>query len=349
MYGKKFLSPNFLGMCSLNPTLSLLIPVYKNHGFAIECISSALIYSDEFIEIIIVDDCPEDPLSSFWPQVSALSDRLKYTINNVNIGRAKTYNLLLSMALGDFYLMLDGDDLLYNAINFSRIKSILSNDKNISILSGRCIEFDKYGTIRWSGQKNKFGIVSGLEYYQKWITIAEVLPHSASIIKRDAAIELGGYPLSYISSDVALVKKLLIIGDLYLVDSLISSWRYHGGNTSKTINTLDLVNNIDHILEPSNLALELKVISPFYIFLHNFGLTKSYIFGCCHQFLAADDPFALLILYKSIFIKYKSNFSVIFAALYSLVKALGLIVLRFIITKRKFRVLMSRRGNYLYR
>ncbi len=333
----------------MNPTLSLLIPVYKNHEFAIECISSALIYSDDFIEIIIVDDCPEEPLSSAWPKVTALSDKVKYTINNANIGRAKTYNLLLSMALGDFYLMLDGDDLLNNAVDFSKIKGILSDERNISVLSGRCIEFDERGTIRWSGQKKELGRVPGLEYYQKWMTITEVLPHSASIVRRVTAIELGGYPLSYISSDVALLKKLLIIGDLYLVDTLISSWRYHRGNASKSINALDLVNNIDHILEPSDFALELKAISPFYIFLHNFRSTRSYIVGCCHQFLAADQAFVLINLYKLILIKYKSNFSVILSCVHSLVKVLALLMLRNILTKRKFKELMSERGNYLYR
>lgn len=330
-------------------SISLLIPVYKNHAYAIECVKSALLYADQFLEIVIVDDCPNEPLSSVWPEVVSLSNNVKYAVNSVNVGRSQTYNILLSVAVGDFYIMLDGDDLLRPSIDFRKLKLILSKHSNVTILSGRCLEFDSSGVIRVSGQSTNEGKSHGIDYFSKWISVAETLPHSASIIRLSAAKTIGGYPLNYISSDISLLKKLLIVGDIYIVNDVLSCWRYHGGNASRSIDIDALTNNLDHIVDASCFAMGSEKFSHLFITYHIFRSSLNYIIGCCHQFIAADCLFNLFVFYQSIYSKYKSNFAVAIAAAIAICKMFSLLFFRFFVGSSNFKLIMKKRGNYLYR
>ena len=101
--------------------ISILIPVYGQPDLARAAIMSASRYLGTVDEIRVVDDKPDDPLVSHYPEVINSSDRIKYEINSVNQGRVETYNKLLHACTTELFLMLDGDDFLAEAVDFKKI------------------------------------------------------------------------------------------------------------------------------------------------------------------------------------------------------------------------------------
>jgi glycosyltransferase involved in cell wall biosynthesis len=97
-----------------NVSISVVIPVYNRKDELFRAINSVLIQTLQAIEIIVVDDCSDINVSE------ALALEFGDTIirvisNSVNMGAAKSRNLGVKAAHGDFIAFLDSDDYWYES------------------------------------------------------------------------------------------------------------------------------------------------------------------------------------------------------------------------------------------
>ena len=106
--------------------VSICIPVYNDETTIRETMLSALHQSYENIEIVVVDNCSTDRTLTI---VKSFTDqRIRVYRNESNIGMVGNWNRAISLARGEYMLLLCGDDRLY----------ITSIEKKVALMeSGR--------------------------------------------------------------------------------------------------------------------------------------------------------------------------------------------------------------------
>ncbi|WP_026966625.1 glycosyltransferase family 2 protein [Algoriphagus terrigena] len=92
---------------------SICIPAFKS-SFLEECISSILAQTVGDFELIILNDCSPQPVDEV---VRKFTDpRIRYFTNEKNVGAyhlVDNWNKCLSLAIGEFFLIMGDDDLLH--------------------------------------------------------------------------------------------------------------------------------------------------------------------------------------------------------------------------------------------
>jgi glycosyltransferase involved in cell wall biosynthesis len=91
-------------------TFSIVIPVHNGERFLRSAISSALEQSRKADEIVLVDDASTDGTAEI---AKSYGDKINYYYNDKATGFADAWNRAVSMATGDFVIILHQDDLLH--------------------------------------------------------------------------------------------------------------------------------------------------------------------------------------------------------------------------------------------
>lgn len=89
-----------------NPKVSAIIPFYNGVNWLCEAVQSVLDQTYKNIEIIVVNDGSPEDISLF---LDIYGDRVNYFYQN-NQGPAAARNLAIANATGDYYALLDSDD-----------------------------------------------------------------------------------------------------------------------------------------------------------------------------------------------------------------------------------------------
>jgi glycosyltransferase involved in cell wall biosynthesis len=177
------------------PLVSIIIPYYNGGEFLLETISSAISQTYSNVEVVLVDDGSDDPVSiKLFDELNHPMLR-KYRTKNQGLPMAR--NTAISMAFGDFILPLDSDDLVSNEYiekaiceygKNNRIGIVYSHAKffgdvdqywnlpeynEIDFLSSNCIFcsgiFKKSDWKAVGGYKSD--MVYGLEDYDFWLSL----------------------------------------------------------------------------------------------------------------------------------------------------------------------------------
>src|SRR5690606_26835225 len=89
-----------------SPEVSIIIPVYNQISFTLNCLYSIYQPDDDIAkEIIVVDDASTDETRQILSQISGV----KLISNTENIGYLKSVNLAIKQAAGHFIYVLNND------------------------------------------------------------------------------------------------------------------------------------------------------------------------------------------------------------------------------------------------
>ena len=110
---------------NVNPTISVIIPLYNSSDYIKKCIESVINQTYLNIEIIIVDDFSQDDSIL---KIKTLKDcRIKIISHKTNKGTAAARNTGIKAARGEFVIFLDSDDYVDSDLV---IKCIQEQQKN---------------------------------------------------------------------------------------------------------------------------------------------------------------------------------------------------------------------------
>ncbi|WP_426595914.1 glycosyltransferase family 2 protein [Pectobacterium brasiliense] len=105
------------------PLVSIIMPTYNSEHTLEESINSVLSQTYINWELIITDDCSDDLTQEILKKYSEYEKRIKFFVNEVNMGAGFSRNRSIDAAEGDYIAFLDSDDLwlpekLEKQINF---------------------------------------------------------------------------------------------------------------------------------------------------------------------------------------------------------------------------------------
>lgn len=95
-------------MVKENPLVSVVIPTYNRPKYLQRAVDSVREQTYENIEIVIIDDCPSNPVESIAKQFS--DSRIRYVRHEENKGVCAARNTGITEAIGDYLCFLDDDD-----------------------------------------------------------------------------------------------------------------------------------------------------------------------------------------------------------------------------------------------
>ena len=91
---------------SLQPKVSIVIPVYGQHLLTFTCLKSiAATCAHDEIEVLVIDDCSPEPAATALSMVSGV----KHIRNDENLGFLKNCNKAAALAKGEYVLLLNND------------------------------------------------------------------------------------------------------------------------------------------------------------------------------------------------------------------------------------------------
>ena len=196
------------------PSVSVIIPSYKNVGLLKKAIDSVLSQSYKPIEIIVVDD--NIPDSTYRKETSDLMSsytqhqNIQYIQNEKNSERSYSRNNGIRHSSGDFIAFLDNDDeILPNKIQ-NQVERLQELGEEYVVCYSRYIR-KRNGRIVCIGEETREGNLK-FEILSRDLPIH---PGSNLLIRRDALILTGGFDekMSY-NEDIDLLLKLLDVGKI---------------------------------------------------------------------------------------------------------------------------------------
>ena len=93
------------------PKVSVLMPTYNCAAFLKESIESILTQTFKDFEFIIINDGSTDASNNIINEYVKQDSRIKYFVNEKNIGLIKTLNFGLTKASGEYIVRMDADDI----------------------------------------------------------------------------------------------------------------------------------------------------------------------------------------------------------------------------------------------
>jgi len=186
-------------------------------------IASILNQTYKNYEFIIVDDCGINDLKKVVDEFN--DPRISIIKNDKNEGFVRSLNTAIEHSRGEYLVRMDTDD----EVDPNRIQllvNFIEKNPHYDVVSSRAIEFsgdEEFGIIGKQGEKGRKHVMRG-----------DVPVHAASLIKKQAIKEVGGYKDYNRAEDLALWCDLLIAGKrLYMLDDVLYRYRVNRGDYKK--------------------------------------------------------------------------------------------------------------------
>ncbi|WP_345871588.1 glycosyltransferase family A protein [Shewanella algae] len=124
--------------------VSVIIPAFNCEDFIAQCVNSVLKQDIDDYEILICDDSSTD--NTYFELCKFTDIRVKLYKNETNLGKIKTVDRLLKLAVGKYCTILDSDD--YIASNKLRIQSgFLDENKEYAFIASSFCRVSESGII----------------------------------------------------------------------------------------------------------------------------------------------------------------------------------------------------------
>ena len=218
----------------LQPKISVLIPVYKvSPVYLQECLDSVAFQIYENWEICAVDDASQDPavtavLSGFQSQFGS---KIKLSAHDKNQHISATSNSCLSLAAGDYAVLLDHDDRLYphslaevvRYINLHHEPDVLYSDERLVDGHGEKVN-PPFHKPEWS----------------PWLHASVNYTTHLSVYRRSLLTQIGGFRLGFEGSqdhDLMLRAVEKSSKPVIHIPSCLYQWRAHPASTAHSIDS----------------------------------------------------------------------------------------------------------------
>ena len=246
--------------------VSICIPTYNSEKYLEQTLNSILKQTYNNIEIIIGDNASTDNTHEVIKKFKELDPRIKYYINDYNLGYSKNCNKLISVSNGEFIAIYHSDD-IYNLKIVEKQVDILNN--NLDLLGVFC-SFetindlgDSIKTKYFPNYTNQYLIKINFDNYINNILTkgASFFCCPTSMIRKEVYATLNGYDenLKYIE-DQDMWARILLSGNLAIINESLIKYRIHDyqGSSIYKIRSIEKRSiPLDHIIH----FLEIRALS----------------------------------------------------------------------------------------
>ncbi len=164
-----------------SPKVSVCIPAYNAQNYITKCIDSVISQTYQNIEVIVLDDASTDKTEGLIKKYN--DKRIKYVLNEKNLGWRGNVRKGYLTATGDFITMLPVDDFLKPTFVESAVK-IFCKDEMVGVWSCGNIMVDENGEKIGSQLRPKLGYIYSTEYFRYTYTMLNISPPSETMVRK---------------------------------------------------------------------------------------------------------------------------------------------------------------------
>jgi len=204
------------------PRVSVLVPIYKTEpAFLREAIRSVLGQTFGDFELILLEDCPDDPRESVVREFN--DPRIRYERNERNLGITPSRNRLIELARGEYLAIFDHDDVC-RADRLEKEVTWLDAHPECGVVSSwtRRIPADRLS--KWPAEGDlKLALLDGC-----------VIAHTAAMVRKSVLAEYGvRYDERFSpAEDWGLWLQLIPHTEFHNIPEPLVDYRWFAGNTS---------------------------------------------------------------------------------------------------------------------
>lgn len=223
--------------------LSIIIPTFNRKNMLKEAIESIRDQTYKNIEIIVIDDCSLDGTEEMLQEYIGVIN-IKYFKNNKNKGPGYNRNLGFNESSGKYIIFMDDDDYYIEKTYFERAISKLEKENFVFISGNAYIDNIKTG----KREKGKIGIkgkIAGIDFilglhknYEKPLSTFTTIFRKQTLIKADLKN-------MKMVNDYAIYMRVLLFGEIFILEDYIGVYRLHGENISYKISADFLIENLN--------------------------------------------------------------------------------------------------------
>lgn len=194
---------------SIQPDVTVVIPVYNKCRYIKECLDSVLHQTGVVLEVICVDDCSTDGSLEIALETSRTEPLLRVVRNEKNCGASFSRNIGISLARGHYLQFTDADDLLPQGSLATLFETVIRTHSDVArgilqtFIDGVVVPYS-YMTVKETIIEEKVGTLLNLpELWVPWF-------HCCYIISRQLLIhEKIRYPDLIIGEDPVFLASVL--------------------------------------------------------------------------------------------------------------------------------------------
>ncbi|WP_245954808.1 glycosyltransferase family 2 protein [Paenibacillus flagellatus] len=226
------------------PGTSIVIPTYNQKDYLRQCVESIFAHTPEPFELIVVDNGSEDGTADY---LRSMGGKLRYRLNESNLGFAGAINQGLMMARGDTLVLLNNDTVVTANWLANLLACVRGNDRAglvgpvTNYISGEQLIPTSYDTME---QMHEFARTHNVSNPAAWQQTGR-LTGFCVMMRRDVFQRLGywdeGFEVgNFEDDDYGLRTRLLGLDLIIAKDTFI---HHHGSVSIKSLGTgLERVN-----------------------------------------------------------------------------------------------------------
>jgi glycosyltransferase involved in cell wall biosynthesis len=214
---------------NIKPQISIITITRNRAGFIAKAIESVLKQSFLGWELLILDEDSNDETEAIVGAYMAKDKRIRYYKNSAILGISKNRNLGLSLSKGKYIAILDSDDEWIDKDKLQKQFKYLENNPDYVLISSNIkIVDEKENFIK----NTDFAIED--ENIRKKILVANQIPHSSVLYRKDLVNKIGGYDekLSCVE-DLDLFLRLGLLGKMENLKEITTAYTKHSQGTSQ--------------------------------------------------------------------------------------------------------------------
>lgn len=231
------------------------MPTYNFARYLPEAIESVLAQTFADYEFIIIDDGSRDPSAEVIKQYAERDRRIRFSVNERNLGMVQNWNRCLEQSRGEYIKFLFGDDLLSSPDAIGRMVSVLDQEQNTALVASARYHIDEksriIGTVsHYAGKRRERGVkvIQGCLLEQK----NDIGEPSVVLFRKKHAGR--GFDTRYKQLvDLEMWFHVLEQGDFAYLDDPLCSFRVHPEQQTRA--------NIENSLATSDVPLMIRAYS----------------------------------------------------------------------------------------
>lgn len=223
------------------PSVTVVIPVYNGEVFVEHTVRSALAQTYPNLEVLIVDDGSSDATPAILDHLKTNMERLR-VVSIPNGGVANARNVGTQLSTARYVAYLDADDLWHPTKIEKQVATLERHGEDPTWVACYTLyrQIDSEGRVLGAGASHE----TRGTFFPSHLAINHVGNGSSLLVRRDAALAVGGFDPSYVAlgiggcEDWDFQMRLLQRYQMDLVREFLVGYRIYPGNMSSNLSSM---------------------------------------------------------------------------------------------------------------
>jgi glycosyltransferase involved in cell wall biosynthesis len=213
------------------PLVTVGLPVYNVERFVGQSIDTLLAQTFTDFKILICDNASTDRTGDVCREYASRDPRIEYHRNPTNLGMAGNYNRSFALSRSKYFRWAPADDYCAPELLEDHVR-VLESDPGISLCYSQAWFVGEDGTPyeMWTDELHLLQD-DPVERFKKVIERIKRVHHHLGLMRADCVARTGGIA-KHVSSDIAFVAAMSLLGKLHRIDKPQYFRRMHGDSSS---------------------------------------------------------------------------------------------------------------------